>query len=50
MGADSGIHIITDMRTDQDLQPLAVAKIFQKIILQKKFDLIMLGKQAIDDD
>lgn len=32
MGADRGIHIETDMRTDQELQPLAVAKLFQKIV------------------
>ena len=38
------------MRIDQDLQPLAVAKIFQKIMLDKHFDLVILGKQAIDDD
>jgi len=50
LGADSGIHILTDMRIDQDLQPLAVAKIFQKIILDKKFDFAILGKQSIDDD
>ena len=28
MGADRGIHVMTDMSTDQDLQPLAVAKVF----------------------
>ena len=50
LGADSGIHILTDMRIDQDLQPLAVAKIFQKIMLDKKFNFILLGKQSIDDD
>ena len=50
MGADSGIHILTDMRIDQDLQPLAVAKIFRKIVQDKNFDLVLLGKQAIDDD
>jgi hypothetical protein len=32
MGADTGIHILTDVSIDQELQPLAVAKIFQKII------------------
>ena len=32
------------------MQPLAVAKIFQKIMLDKKFDFILLGKQSIDDD
>jgi electron transfer flavoprotein beta subunit len=50
LGADAGIHIMTDMRTDQDLQPLAVAKVFQKIMLEKKFDFVILGKQSIDDD
>ena len=38
------------MRIDQDLQPLAVAKVFQKIMLDKKFDFVVLGKQSIDDD
>ena len=50
MGADSGIHVMTDMTTDQDLQPLAVAKIFQKVIQDKQFDMTLLGKQSIDDD
>ena len=50
MGADSGIHIQTDMSIDQDLQPLAVAKIFAKIIQDKGFEITILGKQAIDDD
>lgn len=31
MGADRAIHVSTELRTDQELQPLAVAKIFQKI-------------------
>ena len=33
MGADSGIHVLTDMTTDQQLQPLAVAKIFKQIMV-----------------
>lgn len=44
MGADSGIHIVTDVSTDQDLQPLAVAKIFKHLIFTKKFDFALLGK------
>jgi len=44
LGADSGIHIQTDMRTDLDLQPLAVAKIFAKIFKEKNFDLVLMGK------
>jgi electron transfer flavoprotein beta subunit len=50
LGADAGIHVLTDMRIDQDLQPLAVAKIFQKIMSTRNIDLVILGKQAIDDD
>lgn len=50
MGADSGIHIQTDMSIDQDLQPLAVAKVFAKIIKDKDFAITILGKQSIDDD
>jgi electron transfer flavoprotein beta subunit len=50
LGADSGIHIQTDVRIDMDLQPLAVAKVFAKIMTDKKFDLAILGKQSIDDD
>jgi electron transfer flavoprotein beta subunit len=38
------------MRIDQDLQPLAVAKVFRKIMLDKAFDFAVLGKQSIDDD
>ena len=38
------------MRADQDLQPLAVAKVFKKIMLDKGFDFAVLGKQSIDDD
>jgi electron transfer flavoprotein beta subunit len=31
MGADRAIHITTDVRTDQELQPLAVAKLFKHV-------------------
>lgn len=50
MGADWGIHVTTEMSTDQDLQPLAVAKVFEHIMKEHKFDMCILGKQAIDDD
>ncbi len=50
MGADWGIHIKTDMSTDQELQPLAVAKVFQAMIEKHEFDMCILGKQSIDDD
>jgi len=46
MGADRGIHV----KTDTELQPLAVAKLFKAVIDAEKPDLVILGKQAIDDD
>ena len=50
MGADWAIHVQTDMSTDQDLQPLAVAKVFKHMMNEHNFDLAVLGKQSIDDD
>jgi electron transfer flavoprotein beta subunit len=46
MGADRGILV----KTDATVEPLAVAKILAKVVEQEKPDLIILGKQAIDDD
>merc|ERR1719277_1830767 len=50
MGADRAVHIKTAMRTDQELQPLAVAKLLQKVVERETPDLVLLGKQAIDGD
>ena len=44
MGADWGIHVETDMSTDQELQPLAVAKVLQHVMEEHKFDMCFLGK------
>src|ERR1700759_3940494 len=46
MGADRGIHVLTD----QTLEPLAVAKLLKAIIAKESPSLVILGKQAIDDD
>jgi electron transfer flavoprotein beta subunit len=46
MGADRGILI----EHDGVLEPLAVAKLLQAIVAKESPDLIILGKQAIDDD
>jgi electron transfer flavoprotein beta subunit len=46
MGADRGIHV----ETDAELQPLAVAKLMKAIADKEQPQLIILGKQAIDDD
>lgn len=46
MGADRGIHV----KTDRPVEPLAVAKVLKLIAEQEQPGLIILGKQAIDDD
>ena len=46
MGCDRGIHV----KTDDELQPLAVAKLLARIVEQESPDAVVLGKQAIDDD
>src|SRR5438309_10336094 len=45
-GADRAILVETDV----ELQPLAVAKLLQAIAVKEKPQLVILGKQAIDDD
>jgi electron transfer flavoprotein beta subunit len=46
MGADRGILV----KTDSAVEPLAVAKILKAIVDAEKPGLVILGKQAIDDD
>jgi electron transfer flavoprotein beta subunit len=46
MGADRGILV----KTDQPTEPLAVAKILKAIVEQERPTLLIMGKQAIDDD
>ncbi|KXJ20363.1 electron transfer flavoprotein subunit beta [Exaiptasia diaphana] len=50
MGADRGIHVVIDDKDYEGLQPLGVAKLLAKIVEQEKPDIVLLGKQAIDDD
>ncbi|HZB61468.1 MAG TPA: electron transfer flavoprotein subunit beta/FixA family protein [Microvirga sp.] len=46
MGADRGILV----KTDAPVEPLAVAKILKAVVAQESPQLVILGKQAIDDD
>ena len=46
MGADSGIFI----ESKKDLEPLNIAKIISSVAKKESIDLMILGKQAIDDD
>ena len=46
MGADRGIHVLHD----GDLEPLVVAKILKEIADKEGPSIVIVGKQAIDDD
>jgi len=46
MGADRGIHVVTDA----EVQPLAVAKTLKAVIEKENPGIVVMGKQAIDDD
>tara|TARA_B100000989_G_C19508242_1_gene457546 strand:- start:884 stop:1633 length:750 start_codon:yes stop_codon:yes gene_type:complete len=46
MGADRGIHI----NSNTDLEPLNISKILMKVVENEKPDIVLMGKQAIDDD
>ena len=46
LGADRGILV----KTDAAIEPLAVAKILKKVVADEQPQLVILGKQAIDDD
>ncbi len=46
IGADRGLHVLCD----QPLEPLAVAKLLKAIAEKEGAQLVIMGKQAIDDD
>ena len=46
MGADRGIHI----EASHDIEPLAVAKLLKAVVERESPGLVLVGKQAIDDD
>ncbi len=46
IGADRAIHV----ETEAELQPLAVAKLLTALVAKEQPGLVILGKQAIDDD
>lgn len=48
MGADRSI--LVDVKEGEDLEPLTVAKLLQKTVAEEKSNLVILGKQSIDDD
>ncbi|GAB5581698.1 claudin domain-containing protein 2 isoform X1 [Prionailurus iriomotensis] len=50
MGADRGIHVEVPAAEADRLGPLQVARVLAKLAEKEKVDLVLLGKQAIDDD
>lgn len=50
MGADFGIHVLVSDKEAESLQPIHISKILAKLAVDEKVDLIICGKQAIDDD
>jgi len=46
MGADRGIHVAAD----EDIQPLAAAKLLKAVVEKEQPQVVILGKQAVDDD
>jgi electron transfer flavoprotein beta subunit len=48
MGADEAIHVET--KEDEMPEPLAVARALKALVASEKPDLVIMGKQAIDDD
>jgi len=50
MGCDRSIHVEVDAPTYEGMSPIHVAKILAKIAQEEKVDMVVTGKQAIDDD
>ena len=46
MGADRAVHVVTD----EAVQPLHAARVFHRLIEEEQPGLVLMGKQAIDDD
>jgi electron transfer flavoprotein beta subunit len=46
MGADRGILV----KTEDDMEPLGIAKVLKAVVEEEKPDMVILGKQAIDGD
>ncbi|PHH85497.1 hypothetical protein CDD83_329 [Cordyceps sp. RAO-2017] len=48
MGADRAVHV--ELAEGEEMEPLAVAKLLRKLVEQQGSNLVLLGKQSIDDD
>jgi electron transfer flavoprotein beta subunit len=50
MGADRGIHVEVPADQMDRLQPIHVSKILSELAKKQQANLVIVGKQAIDDD
>ncbi|KAI1269110.1 electron transfer flavoprotein, beta subunit [Xylariaceae sp. FL1019] len=50
MGADRAIHVELKDGAEGEMEPLAVAKMLKAVVEKEKSNLVILGKQSIDDD
>lgn len=50
MGADRSIHVQVDTDKEGELEPLTVAKLLRAVVEKEDRNLVILGKQSIDDD
>ncbi|MCJ1372201.1 hypothetical protein MMC20_003423 [Loxospora ochrophaea] len=50
MGADRSIHVEVNTDKDGELEPLGVAKLLKAVVEKEDRNLVILGKQSIDDD
>ncbi|XP_077985757.1 electron transfer flavoprotein subunit beta-like [Glandiceps talaboti] len=50
MGADRAVHVEVKGKDYEDMGPLQVSKILAKLVQEEDINLVILGKQAIDDD
>lgn len=46
MGVDRAIHVITEPKEYESMQPIHVSKILSKIATEEKADLVIVGKQV----
>ena len=50
MGADRSIHVEYDTEKHGDIEPLTIAKLLKAVVEKEDRNLVILGKQSIDDD
>jgi len=47
MGLDDAIHVITNKRTDTEISPIIVSRVFQHFVNTNKYDAVLLGNIVV---